>query len=324
MKKFRSRRSRRQTGRDVNGMLLLDKPAGLSSNGALQRAKSLLDARKGGHTGSLDPIATGLLPLCFGETTKISGFFLDADKRYWTRIRLGESTETGDREGAVVFASDAEVDRAELERALVAFRGEFEQMPPMYSAIKKDGQPLYKLARQGIEVERETRAVHVYGLDVTFFDGRYLELDIRCSRGFYVRSLAHDLGAALGVGGHVAELRRLEVGTLSIADAVSLDALEAMEGLPERDACLLASDAGLEHLPRVDLSVDATFYLVRGQSVRAASLPDDGWVRLYSGDTGFLGLGTVTDDGRVAPRRLFGKTLSVSASGAERRRNHGY
>lgn len=323
MNKTGFRRRARRPGRDVNGMLLLDKPQGVSSNGALQRAKSLLDARKAGHTGSLDPIATGLLPLCFGETTKISGFFLDADKHYWTRIRLGQSTETGDREGAVVTSSDATVDGGRVLEALEGFRGDFEQMPPMYSAIKRQGQPLYKLARQGIEVEREARPVTVYSLEVTAFDGRYLELDIRCSRGFYVRSLAHDVGAMLGVGGHVNELRRLGVGELKLADAVTLEQLEALDDMEARDSHLIASDAGLGHLPRVDLTVDATFYLVRGQSVRAARLPGEGWVRLYSPETGFLGLGAVTDDGRVAPKRLFHKMVSVSARPGEIRNNHG-
>jgi tRNA pseudouridine55 synthase len=323
-KKTRRRPRAKKRGRDVNGMLLLDKPAGVSSNGALQSAKSLLEARKGGHTGSLDPIATGLLPLCFGETTKISGFFLDADKRYWTRIKLGESTETGDREGAVIFSSNDEIGVEHLMRTLDDFRGEFEQTPPMYSAIKKDGQPLYKLARQGIEIERESRPVTVYALEVTAFDGRFVELEIRCSRGFYVRSLAHDLGAALGVGGHVSELRRLGVGSLDVENAVTLTELEGLSEPERRSELLLSSDAGLTHLPRVDLSVDATFYLVRGQSVRAGRLPSDGWVRLYSTDAGFLGLGAVTEDGRVAPKRLFHKTLSVSARNGEARGARGY
>ncbi len=300
---FRSRKRRR--GQVVNGMLLLDKPAGISSNGALQIAKALLDAQKAGHTGSLDPIATGLLPLCFGEATKVSGFFLDADKRYWTRIRLGQATDTGDREGNVIKESDVDVSAEQLERALEDFRGEYDQMPPMYSAIKRNGQPLYKLARQGIEVEREPRRVNVYELSIQSFDGVFVEIEMSCSRGFYVRSLAHDLGEALGVGGHVTELRRLGVGDLIVENAVTLNTLEAMPDAHQRQQLLLPMDAGLGHLPRIDLSIDATFYLVRGQSVRAGSLPSDGWVRLYSDGTGFLGLGTVTDDGRVAPKRLF-------------------
>ncbi len=319
--RFRQKRAR---GRDINGMLLLDKPAGVSSNGALQQAKHLLDARKGGHTGSLDPIATGLLPLCFGEATKISGFFLDADKRYWTRVRLGQATETGDREGEVLTSCDREVSAERLLLALDRFRGEYEQMPPMYSAIKKDGQPLYKLARQGIEVEREPRPVSVYSLEVQDYRWPLVELTISCSRGFYVRSLAHDLGEALGVGGHVAELRRLGVGSLDIADAVTLEQLEAMPDPEQREAVLIPADRALGHLPAVELSVDATFYLVRGQSVRAGGLPREGWVRLYAEDAGFLGLGEVTDDCRVAPRRLFQKPLVSASPMTEKLRKHGF
>ncbi len=291
---------------DVSGLLLLDKPAGLTSNAALQEAKALLNARKAGHTGSLDPIATGLLPLCFGETTKISGFFLDADKRYWTRIKLGESTDTGDCEGSVLQTRPtAGIDAARLEKALARFRGEFDQIPPMYSAVKRHGRPLYKLARKGIVVEREPRRVVVHRLRLEAFEGDRIDLEIHCSRGFYVRGLAHDLGEDLGCGAHVVALRRLAVGELRVEDAVTLEALRGLDGVEARRALLLAGDAGLDHLPRVQLSVDAAYYLCRGQPVRAPRLPASGWVRLYSEAAGFLGLGTVLDDGRVAPKRLF-------------------
>ncbi|GJL83701.1 MAG: tRNA pseudouridine synthase B [marine bacterium B5-7] len=313
---------RRALKRHINGMLLLDKPTGISSNGALQRARYMLEARKGGHTGNLDPIATGLLPLCFGETTRISGFFLDADKRYWTRIKLGEATNTQDREGEVIFSSDKTVSAEALLKEIDRFRGQFEQTPPMFSAIKKNGQPLYKLARKGIEVEREARPVNVYNLEVKDFDGQFVEVEIACSRGFYVRSLANDLGEALGVGGHVVELRRLGVGELDVADAVTLEEFDALGDPSARAATLLGSDSGLGHLPKVDLSVDATFYIVRGQSVSASNLPDSGWVRLYSSHTGFLGLGEITDDGQVAPKRLFTKTRSVSPRSDDLRTNH--
>lgn len=299
------RKKRPRGGDAVSGILLLDKPAGVTSNGALQRAKTLLGAGKGGHTGSLDPIATGLLPLCFGESTKVSGFFLDSDKRYWTRIRLGRATSTGDSEGETVFETRATASERQVSKALNRFRGAFDQTPPMYSAVKKGGQPLYKLARLGIEVEREPKRVNVYSLELTAFDGRDLELDIRSSRGFYVRALAHDLGEALDVGGHVTALRRLAVGSLSIEHAVTLERLAALDGADERRKILLPPDTGLSHVPRIDLSVDAAFYLVRGQTVSVGRVPKEGWVRLYSDATGFLGLGAVTDDGRIAPRRLF-------------------
>lgn len=304
----RSSGAMRPTGqrRDVCGILLLDKPVGLTSNGALQEAKQLLGARKAGHTGSLDPIATGLLPLCFGDATKLSSFFLDADKRYWTRIKLGESTDTGDCEGrpTAVRPADAISDGA-LEEALDRFRGEFDQVPPMYSAVKRQGRPLYKLARQGIVVEREPRRVAVYELRQVARRGDWVDLEMHCSRGFYVRALAHDLGEDLGCGAHVVELRRLAVGTLRVEAAVTLDRLRAIDGVEGRRALLMPGDKGLTHLPQVNLSVDAAYYLCRGQPVRAADLPNEGWVRLYSEGAGFLGLGTVLDDGRVAPKRLF-------------------
>ncbi len=295
-------------GRNLSGMLLLDKPWGLTSNAALQKAKQLLGARKAGHTGSLDPIATGLLPLCFGESTKLSGLFLDADKTYWTRIRLGEKTATGDCEGDVIEKKPVSVDRGELEDSLSRFRGRILQTPPMYSAVKVNGQPLYKLAREGIEVERPARTVTVYELALESFDGQDLELKLRCSHGFYVRGLAQELGDQLGCGGHVISLRRLAVAELHVSDSVSLDELESSSAGAGREKLLISVDHGLSHLPQIDLSVDAAFYLCRGQAVRAGGLPKDGPVRLYAQQAGFLGIGMVTDDGRVAPRRLMQAT----------------
>ncbi len=298
--------SKPQHGRDdVHGILLLDKPVGVTSNGALQQAKHLLAARKAGHTGSLDPIATGLLPLCFGDTTKISRFLLGADKRYWARIRLGETTTTGDSEGEVIETRDVAVTAAQVENALASFRGEIEQIPPMFSALKHQGQPLYKLARQGISVEREPRRVVVYNSELERFFDREFDVTIHCSSGFYVRSLAHDLGDYLGCGGHVSALRRTGVGGFDVAAAVTLEALRQRPGAVERRTDLLTGDQGLTHIPAVELSVDAAFYLCRGQAVRAADVPESGWVRLYSQGAGFLGVGTVLEDGRVAPKRLF-------------------
>lgn len=286
-------------------MLLLDKPAGITSNAALQEVKAAFRARKAGHTGSLDPIATGLLPLCFGEATKLSGFLLDADKSYHTLVKLGEATDTGDAEGTVIARCEVEVSEADVQRALEAFRGEFDQVPPMYSAVKKDGQPLYKLARQGVEVEREPRRVTVYELECERPDPLHLVLRMRCSSGFYVRGLAHELGEALGCGGHVEALRRTGVGAFRVEDAVTMEAVRTAGSLAELDAMLLPSEQGLQHLPGITLSADAAFYLCRGQPVRAADLPRAGWVRLYAEQAGFLGVGKVLDDGRVAPKRLF-------------------
>ncbi len=299
-----SRGERRRRGVPVDGMLLLDKPVGLSSNQALQQAKRLLNARKAGHTGSLDPIATGLLPLCFGETTRISSMFLDADKTYRTTIRLGIATDTGDHEGRVEHQSPVDCNSQQLHAALDSFRGSFAQTPPMYSALKKDGQPLYKLAREGITVEREPRMVTVYSLSLEAWHDDLLELTLSCSRGFYVRALAADLGEILGCGAHVCELRRTAVGHLSLDQAVTLDRLESADAA-EREKFLLPTEQALAHLPEVHLPENLAFYLCRGRPVRAESVPQGGSVRVYSAGAGFLGLAEITEDGKVAPRRLF-------------------
>lgn len=299
-------RRKQKRGRRVDGILLLDKPAGLTSNAALQEAKRAFDAAKAGHTGSLDPIATGLLPVCFGEATKLSGFFLSADKRYHAVFKLGVATDTGDSEGTVTSRSSVDVDEARIEREVAAFRGDFEQIPSMYSAIKKDGKPLYELARQGIEVERPARPVTVYSLEWQLLADDRLAVTLHCSSGFYVRSLADDLGAALGCGAHVNTLTRTAVGGFKLEDAFTLEYIKSLtEDKARLDDLLIAGDRGLGHLPGIDLTTDAAYYLVRGQPVRAAELPRTGLVRLYTEEVGFLGVGQVLGDGRVAPKRLF-------------------
>ncbi|MBO67679.1 MAG: tRNA pseudouridine(55) synthase TruB [Acidiferrobacteraceae bacterium] len=298
------RRRNSRTGDAVDGILLLDKPAGITSNAALQKAKLLLNAKKGGHTGSLDPIATGLLPLCFGESTKLAGFFLDSDKVYWARLKLGARTDTGDCEGNVVATSPVNVDKESVISALDQFKGDIKQIPPMYSAVKVNGLPLYRLAREGKTIDREPRLVSVYRLDLLNFKETEIEIELHCSHGFYVRGLAHDLGELLGCGAHVQELRRLSVAGQKVGGSVTMSQLEVLGNPAARRHKLLAGDDALSHIPMVDLSVDAAFYLCRGQAVRAADLPAEGWVRLYSRDAGFLGVGAITDDGKVAPRRL--------------------
>ena len=298
-------RKRKQSfGDPVDGILLLDKPAGITSNEALQRARKLLGARKAGHTGSLDPIATGLLPLCFGSSTRWSGYFLGSDKSYKATVRLGETTETGDSEGAVTARRPVNVSESHVRSILQEFVGTRLQIPPMYSAIKVDGQPLYKLARQGKEIAREPREVTVHNLDFQSYDGRDIELTLRCSSGFYVRTLATEIGEKLETGGHVIALRRLGVAGLVVDQALTLDDLAQLPGSVERRACLGSVGEALDHLPAVELSVDAAFYLCRGQSVRASNLPGEGSVRLYSSATGFLGVGVVGPQGTVAPERL--------------------
>ncbi len=303
--------ARRRRGRAIDGILVLDKPAGMSSNQALQVAKRLYCAAKAGHTGSLDPLATGVLPLCFGEATKFSQFLLDADKAYESTFVLGAVTDTGDAEGQVLETHDAGgVTEADAVAALAAFRGEIEQTPSMYSAIKHQGQPLYKLARQGVEVERKARRVVIKRLDlVDFRGGPRAELDIylECSKGTYVRSIAEDLGRALGCGAHVAKLRRTMAGPFRLADSVSLGTLEALKANGQEaqmDALLLPADAAVEALPLVRLSESGGFYIRQGQPVQVPNAPCDGMVRVALESGEFLGVGEILDDGRVAPRRL--------------------
>ena len=303
--------ARQRKGRVLDGILVLDKPAGMSSNKALQRAKWLYFAAKAGHTGSLDPLATGVLPLCFGEATKFSQYLLDADKAYASTFVLGESRTTGDAEGEVVASSDASaLTREQLESALQAFRGDIEQIPSMYSAIKHEGQPLYKLARKGQEVERKVRRVRIDVLELREFrPGARAEVDVylECSKGTYVRSIAEDLGAALGCGGYVSALRRTRAGPFTLEHCVSLQTLETLkdnEQLAQMDALLLPADTALDALPMVRLTESGGFYLRQGQPVLVPNAPHSGMVRVALETGQFLGVGEILDDGRVAPRRL--------------------
>jgi tRNA pseudouridine55 synthase len=295
---------RRGACRPVDGVLLLDKPHGLTSNQALQSAKRLLEACKAGHTGSLDPLASGLLPLCFGEATKLSQFLLDADKRYLAVFRLGVTTDTYDGEGQVLQTRPVAVTRSSLERMLHAFRGDIEQVPPMYSALKRNGRPLYELAREGIEVERAPRRVTIREIALRELSGDRAVLEIACSKGTYIRSLAYDVGERLGCGAHVAELRRVGVGELTLNRAVTLAELDGMGDPVARAERLIPADQLLTAVPDIRLTALATHYLQQGQSVSVRHTHTPGWVRLYDPDNRFLGMGQVLDDGRVAPRRL--------------------
>jgi tRNA pseudouridine55 synthase len=297
----------RKRRRNISGIVLLDKDPGPTSNEALQTVKRLFQAQKAGHTGSLDPLASGLLPVCLGEATKVSGFLLDANKRYWVRCRLGQRTTTGDAEGKVVEIRPVEgLDQTRVERVLEGFEGSQEQIPPMYSALKHQGQRLYKLARQGVEVERKPRPVVIHTLKLLCFEGDTLEFGVRCSKGTYVRTLAEDIGAALGCGAHVIALRRLAVGPYDGVEMVDLATLRrlAAEGAGRLDTVLLPMESALAEWPDVRLSDDAAYYLRRGQPVLVPHAPTQGWVRLYARDRRFLGVGQILDDGRVAPRRL--------------------
>lgn len=302
---------RRKRGRNINGILVLDKATGMSSNAALQQVKRLFEAEKAGHTGSLDPLATGVLPLCFGEATKVSQFLLDADKRYHTVLQMGVRTTTADVEGEVISVRDASgLCEADIQRALAQFRGDIEQTPPMYSALKHQGQPLYKLARAGKEVERQARPVTIHELSLLAFDPvtAHLELEIYCSKGTYVRTIADDLGEVLGCGANVIALRRLQAGAFTEAQCVTIEQLEALKeagGVDALDACLQDSDIAVASLPQVVLPEQTAAYLKQGQAVMVRHLPLSGLVRLYAEEE-FIGIGTILDDGRVAPKRLMG------------------
>jgi len=300
---------RKRKGRAVNGVLLLDKAAGITSNKALQEVKHLYRAAKAGHTGSLDPLATGMLPICLGEATKISAFLLDADKRYRVLCRLGITTTTGDADGDVVQSRDASgVTMKQVEQLVPDFSGSISQVPPMYSAVKHQGQRLYALAREGIEVERKPRTVQIHELLLHSLREGLLDLEVSCSKGTYVRTLVEDIGEALGCGAHVVELRRLSVGPFE-GDMVTVEqlraALEADEAgdFSSIDRFLKPIDSGISDWPDVHLDPDAAFYMRQGQPIQVPHAPTEGWVRIYD-QSRFLGVGEIQDDGRVAPRRM--------------------
>lgn len=294
---------RRPPRRRVDGVLLLDKPAGMSSNAALQKARSLLAAAKAGHTGTLDPMATGLLPLCFGEATKFAGELLAADKCYAATMQLGVRTDSADAQGRVLDSRPVSVTRAQLEAILARFRGDIRQVPPMHSALKRDGLPLYEYARRGMEVERLPRNVSIYTLDLCEFEHDRVVFDVCCSKGTYIRTLADDIGQALGCGGHLTALRRTRIGGLRVEDGVGLDELE---GLPpaDRDRLLRPVDALLDGLPSLDLGDDAALRFGHGQAVPPGRQGQQGgnW-RVYAGGR-FLGLGRIDAAGRLVPVRL--------------------
>ena len=293
--------------RPIDGIILLDKPLGMTSNHALQHVKRLYNAEKAGHTGSLDPLATGLLPICLGEATKYSQHLLDADKVYRTKMRLGQKTTTADAEGEVTLErAIPSLTSADIERVLAQFRGTLQQIPSMFSALKKDGKPLYELARQGIEVEREARTIHIYRLELLSVEPLFWELEVACSKGTYIRNLVEDIGEALGCGAHVVELRRLASGPFQLQDDLNLDHLRevAEHGFEALDALLLAPWAAMADKPKITLTENTTYYLMQGQPVRANGLPSTGEVLIFDPEQRFLGLGVMDEDGLLAPKRL--------------------
>ncbi len=288
--------------RPLNGVLMLDKMRGASSNAALQQAKRLYHAAKAGHAGTLDPLATGLLPILFGEATKFSSDLLEADKSYAAEIRLGISTATADAEGEVIATRAVNVTAAQLAAALAKFRGDIQQTPPIYSALKHAGKPLYAYARAGIDIERAPRQVTIRALDLQWFEGERLALALTCSKGTYIRSIAHDLGEILGCGAHLAALRRTAVGRFGLDGAYSLESLEAMPAA-ERDARLLPLDALLQDLPEVRLETEQELRFLQGQAVPSLG-PSRARVRVYGSAGALLGVGEVDADGTLSPKRV--------------------
>jgi len=292
----------------IDGIFLLDKPVGLTSNGALQRVKRLFNARKAGHTGSLDPLATGMLPICLGEATKVSQFLLDSAKIYRGTATLGIKTTTGDTEGEVISEREVRALSEEyLQQVLAQFTGAIQQIPPMFSAIKHQGQPLYVLARRGIEVKREPRTVQIYSLDLISYTKNSFEFEVHCSKGTYIRTLVEDIGEVIGCGAHLSALRRLSVIPYQKNKMMTLDQLEVIQseqGAIALQQFLLPVDTSVQHLLPVKLSSSSTFYIRTGQPVMVPHLPVEGFVRIFADDGRFLGVGEITDDGRVAPRRL--------------------
>jgi len=291
--------------------LVLDKPTGMSSNAALQQVKRLFEAAKAGHTGSLDPLATGVLPLCFGEATKFSQFLLDADKAYDSTFVLGVGTDTADADGTLIAqASAAHLTEDAVNQAMATLTGAIEQVPPMYSALKVDGQPLYKRARAGEQVERTARAVDIYCFELVSFEpGEHVRINVNvcCSKGTYIRTLAEDLGAALGVPAHVARLRRCQSGPFALDDCVTPEQLTAVKEVGADtglDALLQPIESCIQHLPRLSLSEAATFYIRQGQPVLVPNGPQSGMVRIADAEGLFLGVGDMRDGGKLAPKRL--------------------
>jgi tRNA pseudouridine55 synthase len=300
----------RRIKRQLDGVLLFDKPLELSSNTAMQKVRGLFGAEKAGHTGTLDPLATGLLPICFGEATKFTHALLDADKRYRATIRLGQRTTTGDAEGEIIEERPVAVDEAQIMQVLLRFTGEISQLPPMHSALKHQGKPLYEYIRKGEVIERETRQVFIRELNLERWAPTELDIDVLCSKGTYIRTLGEDIGAALGCGGHLIALRRTGIGEFDLDAAHTLPELEALDG-PARDALLLPVDSLIQGFPALTLDAVQAGRLAQGQRLAMRDDNPDGKRRLYAeGD--FIGLGELVT-GRLSPSRLLSGIARMAA-----------
>ena len=298
----------RKRGRDIHGVFLLDKPQGMSSNDIMQKVKRIFQANKAGHTGALDPLATGMLPICLGEATKFSQFLLDADKRYLVTAKLGERTDTSDAEGQIVEIHDVNVKTPEILTALEQFRGDILQVPTMFSALKHNGKPLYEYARQGITVEREARPITIFELNFIEYNAPYLTLEVHCSKGTYIRTLVDDLGEVLGCGAHVTMLRRTAVAdypTEKMLDWNALQSLAAQQDLSLLDALLLPMDTAVAKLPTLTLDESQTQGIGFGQRVKFDNSNSlQGQVRLFSHENRFLGVAVIDENNVIRPQRL--------------------
>jgi len=297
--------AKRKKGNDVNGILLLDKPLGRSSNSALQKVRYLFNAKKAGHTGSLDPLATGVLPICFGEASKVTPYLLNSDKSYICTAQLGITTTTGDKEGDILQSREIKpFVKADIEPVLPMFRGAIEQVPPMYSALKHNGQPLYKLARQGIEIKRKARQVTIHKLELLEYTEDSITLDIRCSKGTYIRTLAQDIGEVLGFGAHLSMLRRTEVSPFDCSKLYSIEEVEALSNESKLEDILLPIDSALPDLPVITLNDEETSLIQNGIKISKEGIPHVPLIRLYRNDGEFIGLGRYSSDDKLAPKRL--------------------
>ena len=297
--------ARRKKGLDVDGILLLDKPLGISSNSALQRARHLFNAKKAGHTGSLDPLATGVLPICFGQASKVTSYLLDSDKSYTCTAQLGVTTTTGDKEGDILRETTVSAfTKHDVEKVLSKFRGNIQQIPPMHSALKHNGQPLYKLARQGIEIERKARDVIIHDLTLVETTDSTITLNVKCSKGTYIRTLAQDIGNALGFGAHLSMLRRTEVSPFDCTTIVTLEQIEEYAALGELNKLLLPIDSALIHLPAITLSDEESKRIQNGLKVSRHDIPKKNMIKLYLETGQFIGIGRYSSDQCLAPKRL--------------------
>ncbi|WP_318514147.1 tRNA pseudouridine(55) synthase TruB [Photobacterium leiognathi] len=307
--------ARRRKGRPINGVILVDKPTGISSNDTLQKVKRIFFAQKAGHTGALDPLATGMLPICFGEATKFSQFLLDSDKRYRVIAKLGERTDTSDSDGEVVETREVKVERGQLERCIAKFRGTTDQIPSMYSALKYKGRKLYEYAREGVEVPRESRKITVYSVDLLRFENNEVEMELHVSKGTYIRTIVDDLGEMLGCGAHVIMLRRTGVSNFPYERMVTIEQLQAMlddakandvEPGTVLDPLLLPTDTAVQDLPEVNILPAIAVHVLNGNPVQAGRVPAEGTlVRITVGqEREFIGVGVIDAKGILAPKRV--------------------